>query len=325
MKILAVDDDPLLLELLEATLCGAGYENVTLANSPLDALRILEESLVPFKCILLDIQMPEMDGIELCSRIRKLEHYQTTPILMITAMTERSFVERAFAAGANDYISKPFDPFELATRLRLAEESIQQQRIVAEKVFALQHLKREVERKSRFNPETAIPIEDVPGVVDQVELENHLLQMSRSEQYQTVAVAFQIEEFDAIYARSQPSELFLTLTDVAECIADQLKRTSFIMAYAGLGVFVCLLEKNAPVLSPELLQFAQYAVDELQLEYEDGTPCKVTLAMGEVQHKTLFFSGAPTAIVHEAIESARSVASQSRFPQRHPSRIAKAV
>ena len=146
MKILAVDDDPLLLELLEATLAGAGYENVTLANSPREALEILQESLVPFKCILLDIQMPEMDGIELCSRIRRMQHYQTTPILMVTAMTERSFVERAFTAGANDYISKPFDPFELATRLRLAEESLQQHRMVAEKVFALQHLKREYGR-----------------------------------------------------------------------------------------------------------------------------------------------------------------------------------
>ncbi|KKL11123.1 hypothetical protein LCGC14_2548980, partial [marine sediment metagenome] len=156
MKILAVDDDSLLLELMQITLNGAGFNDVTLAQSADEALQCIAGSVVPFECILLDIQMPGTDGIELCARIRKMHQYRNTPILMITAMTERTFVERAFAAGANDYVSKPFDPFELVTRLRLAGESVRQNRVVAEKVFALKNLRNAFEEKSRFLPDSPV-------------------------------------------------------------------------------------------------------------------------------------------------------------------------
>ncbi|SFP42511.1 response regulator [Tranquillimonas alkanivorans] len=305
MKILAVDDDPLLLELLETTLESSGYENVSLASSGPEALRLLDSALKPYQCILLDIQMPEMDGIELCARIRRMDAYRDVPILMITAMTERSFVERAFTAGANDYISKPFDPFELTTRLRLAGERIEQQRAVSDKVFAIQSMKQELERTSRFAPDQPIQIEDVSGVVDQVMLENHLLRLPRADQYQAAAVAFRIEEFDYVYAMSRPSELFLLLTDVAECISEQFKHGEFLMSYAGSGSFVCLTQRTSPALDPQLLTRIQDSIDGLELEYENGRPCNISLVMGKPASKPLFFGGQPTTIIYEALESAR--------------------
>ncbi len=124
MKILAVDDDEILLELLAATLQMLGYAEVTTAGSASDALQIIGAEKQPFDCLLFDIQMPEMDGIQLCSIVKSMEPYKQVPVIMITAMTDRSFVDRAFAAGAVDYVTKPFDELELGTRLRIAERKL---------------------------------------------------------------------------------------------------------------------------------------------------------------------------------------------------------
>ncbi len=120
MRILAVDDDTHILEILKAVLTDAGYDEVTTTPSPLDALEMVEKGDKRFDCLLLDIQMPEMDGITLCDRLRRIDGYASVPIVMLTAMAEREYVERAFKAGATDYLTKPFDVFEITARLRVA-------------------------------------------------------------------------------------------------------------------------------------------------------------------------------------------------------------
>ena len=82
MKILAVDDDPIILELLNEVLGSTGYPDVTTVETGADALAAVEDHRQPFDCILLDIQMPGMDGIELCGRLRAMPRYRETPVLM---------------------------------------------------------------------------------------------------------------------------------------------------------------------------------------------------------------------------------------------------
>jgi len=120
LKILAVDDDMMILDLLTVALEHGGHRDVTVSTSPSEALLMVRRADVPFECIMLDVQMPEMDGIELCRNIRMSAGYEETPILMLTAMTERSYIERAFLAGATDYITKPFDVFEIGARVGVA-------------------------------------------------------------------------------------------------------------------------------------------------------------------------------------------------------------
>ena len=127
MRILAVDDDTHILEVLEAVLLDSGYQEVVTTASPLDALRIATNSTEIFDCLLLDIQMPEMDGIALCRRMRMIRGYEEIPIVMLTAMTEREYVARAFEAGATDYLTKPFDVLEIGARLRVASKLRQAQ------------------------------------------------------------------------------------------------------------------------------------------------------------------------------------------------------
>jgi CheY-like chemotaxis protein len=117
MKILAVDDDPDFLALFESTLTRLGYANVTFVTSGAEALELLSNTQVPFDCFILDIQMPEMNGIELCEEIRAIPEYEETPIVMNTILADRAHIDQAFAAGATDYLTKPIDEIEINTRL----------------------------------------------------------------------------------------------------------------------------------------------------------------------------------------------------------------
>ena len=109
MKILLVDDDETFRSLISVTLNSAGYTDVTAAESGEAALRLLANTDTPFDAFLIDIRMPGIDGIELCSCIRSMARYKKSPIIMITAFPDRVSMEDAFHAGASDYVSKPVD------------------------------------------------------------------------------------------------------------------------------------------------------------------------------------------------------------------------
>lgn len=109
--ILLVDDEPMMLDLLSLYLSPLGY-NCLKKESALEALQYLE--LHPVDLILLDIMMPEMNGLEACLEIRK---YWDTPIIMLTAMSEKTDIVKGLTLGADDYISKPFDEEELIARI----------------------------------------------------------------------------------------------------------------------------------------------------------------------------------------------------------------
>ena len=109
MRILAVDDDPVYLMLLKHVLGAIGYDRLLCISKPHEALDLLRDPRQYFDCLLLDVEMPGMNGIELCRRVRMLPAYRETPILMITAMKTIQHVQSAFLAGANDYVHKPIN------------------------------------------------------------------------------------------------------------------------------------------------------------------------------------------------------------------------
>jgi CheY-like chemotaxis protein len=113
MKILSVDDDWMILELLELAMSVSGQHELTTVTSGEKAIQLLEQGEQRFDCFLLDIQMPHIYGVELCRVIREMPMYKRTPILMATAMSQKVYIDRALAAGASDYVTKPFDFEEL--------------------------------------------------------------------------------------------------------------------------------------------------------------------------------------------------------------------
>lgn len=117
-RIVAIDDSPVALNIIGATLTEFGFEDVTFFDNPVKALEEMKAERLDADLILLDVMMPEMDGIELCARIRELQHWTDVPIVMLTSRKDIEALSSAFMAGANDYVTKPFDSIELHARIR---------------------------------------------------------------------------------------------------------------------------------------------------------------------------------------------------------------
>ena len=114
-KILLVDDEPDILEIVEYNLKNEGYKVYT-ASSGIEGVSLAKE--VKPDLILLDVMMPEMDGIEACDKIRKIPSLEHTIIAFLTARGEDYSQVAGFEAGADDYITKPVKPKVLTSRLK---------------------------------------------------------------------------------------------------------------------------------------------------------------------------------------------------------------
>ena len=106
-KILIVDDDPDIIEILTYNLSNEGY-NVKSAVNGIEALKKAKKFIPDI--ILLDVMMPEMDGIEACSNLREIESLSKSMIIFLSARGEDFTQIAAFDAGADDYINKPVKP-----------------------------------------------------------------------------------------------------------------------------------------------------------------------------------------------------------------------
>ena len=113
--VLGVDDGPENLFLLQAVIKSGGYAFVA-AKSGAECLSLIHR-LIP-RLILLDIQMPDMDGFETCRRLRANPALRQIPIAFLTASKSAADVTAGLAAGGNDFIVKPFDPAKLLERVR---------------------------------------------------------------------------------------------------------------------------------------------------------------------------------------------------------------
>lgn len=109
MGILIVDDSEDQLLLLERLLRNAGHRNIILADSAIKALDMLKNSSasLDIDLVLMDVNMPGMDGIEACYKIKEDERLKDIPVIIITASNEIVKLQSAFSAGAVDYITKP--------------------------------------------------------------------------------------------------------------------------------------------------------------------------------------------------------------------------
>ena len=114
-KILLVDDDPDILEFIEYNLEKEGFE-VSTANNGLEAIKVAQ-SIIP-DLILLDVMMPELDGVETCARIREIESIKNTRVAFLTARGEDYSQIAGFDAGGDDYILKPVKPRVLVSRIK---------------------------------------------------------------------------------------------------------------------------------------------------------------------------------------------------------------
>lgn len=116
-KILVIDDDDLVVVAIQELLTPMGFTVITSTSGP-DALKKLAEET--FDLIILDVVMPEMDGFEVCRRVRQIPAYAETSVMMLTARSGEEDRKRGLEVGANLYLPKPISPTRLIAMVQEA-------------------------------------------------------------------------------------------------------------------------------------------------------------------------------------------------------------
>ena len=147
MRILVAEDDAVTRKLLESTLGRLRFEVIAVAdgNAAWNALETLKGKDAP-ELAVLDWMMPGLEGIQILRRLRTTPGFELLYVILLTSRTDKEDVAYGLAAGANDYIAKPFDPSELEARVRVGERMVKLQRSLAARVaeleVALAHVQR---------------------------------------------------------------------------------------------------------------------------------------------------------------------------------------
>jgi two-component system cell cycle response regulator len=113
--ILVVDDDDILRSMLGMLLSTSSY-GVLEARNGQQALALLEREVAA--CILLDVMMPEMDGFEVCRRVKSNPASAHIPVILVTALVDEEQRQHGFAVGADDFVNKPIDARRLLTAIQ---------------------------------------------------------------------------------------------------------------------------------------------------------------------------------------------------------------
>jgi DNA-binding response OmpR family regulator len=150
MRVLIADDEATSRHLIQATLGGWGFQ-VVVAVDGCEALRVLQESRGP-EIAMLDWMMPGIDGLEVCRRVRATMPNAATYIILVTARGGLENVVRGLEAGADDYITKPFDPRELRARLHVGVRVVQLQRALVERFQELENALKRVKQLQGLLP-----------------------------------------------------------------------------------------------------------------------------------------------------------------------------
>lgn len=290
MKVLVVDDEPSILELLKTALNALGTYDVSIASSGIDALRLLDKEDPPFDCLLLDIQMPKMNGITLCREARQFPEYSDTPIIMLTAMSEKKYVDQAFTSGATDYLTKPFDFLELRSRLGTARKLVETNTRTYDSLEVAKKLKQELDSTLQFSIEDPIGIEGVERVLGYAQFENYVLQLSKGRRFTSFATAIKISRAQYLHSSMSSVDFRDMVHDAAYAISKLTRNAENVLSYRGNGTFLCISDarKKVPLASMEtqlnqllatLLSRRQMS-NEVQLLVGDSLPMRSLTKLG---------------------------------------------
>ena len=150
MKVLIAEDDRVSRRLLEATLNKFGFEVISTANGG-EAWAVLQGEDPPSLAIL-DWIMPEMNGIEICKRVRLLPTATPPYLILLTAKREKTDVVIGLDAGANDYLTKPCDRSELRARIQVGTHVLELQKSLVERVQELEDALSQVKQLQGLLP-----------------------------------------------------------------------------------------------------------------------------------------------------------------------------
>ena len=150
MRILIAEDDMVSRRVLQLTLTNWGHEVVMTTDGD-EALAALQREDAP-RLTILDWMMPGMDGIEVCRRLRQTPRVTPIYIILLTAKSNKQDIVQGLSAGANDYVTKPFDREELRARVQVGTTVVELQESLAERISELEDALTQVKQLQGILP-----------------------------------------------------------------------------------------------------------------------------------------------------------------------------
>ena len=261
-RVLVVDDEPSILELLKAALTALGGHDVETAGSGQEALLMLARSRAQFDLVLLDIQMPEMNGVEACKQIRALPSYRDVPVIMLTAMSQMDYVEKAFLAGATDYVTKPFNFDDLRNRIANAFRAAESRRIAQSQSGELAPLVGRG-RTERVKYDAKLDFSQYARVLETERFDNYVRQMVGSRAPYTSAFAVKVSNGYYLHRALSSEDFAEAMREVAALLATATEKMGSLISYRGQGIFLCVEYGNRLSDPEEIERFINAEVSGL--------------------------------------------------------------
>jgi diguanylate cyclase (GGDEF)-like protein len=267
LNILIADDEALSRRLLEKTLERAGYDVLAVENGK-QALEILTAPDAP-RLALLDWVMPEVDGPSVCRAVRKRTNQTYVYMLLLTSKGSKEEIVRGLEAGADDYLTKPFDAEELRARLR-----------VGERILLLEDRLVEARENMRFRA-THDPLTSLLNRGAVLDLLGRELQRSRRENKSTAILLGDIDHFKLVndtYGHIVGDEV---LGEIANRLLNSVRSYDFVGRYGGEEFLVVLNSCDASY-GPSRAEAIRKSVSITPIQTAKG-PVSVTMSFGILQ------------------------------------------
>lgn len=240
-RVLVVDDEPSILELVKTALETLENYQVAIAISADEAIEIIDNAEDPFDSFLLDIQMPEVSGIELLREIRRLPEYTDTPVLMLTAMSDRKYIDRAFLEGASDYVNKPFDFLELRSRIKSAHSLVEARRQSEDDRGHVSDTAQAQPSGPQFAFADPFSLVGVGRTLGYIEFDNYINQLTRMKLFSSRAVSVILQDAELFFNLAGGNSFHNAILAVAGCIERATHEMDCVFSYRGGGVFLLIL------------------------------------------------------------------------------------
>ncbi len=270
--ILVVDDVPVNIQLLTTYLASEGYDILS-ARDGVEAIELVRKHLPDL--ILLDVMMPKMNGFEVCQVIKSDKDTMFIPVIMVTALNELEDKIKGMNAGADDFISKPFNKLELMVRVRSLLRIKFLNDALGEKVVELQKAKEELRQ---------LAITDgLTGLYNYRYFKEHLTQeLNRAKRHKldVSVVMLDIDHFKHYNDTNGHPAGDTVLRQLSRLLKDNIRNIDLAARYGGEEFVLVLLEANkaaAKIVAEKIRRL----VEERQFEFEETQPTgKITISTG---------------------------------------------
>src|SRR5450759_339446 len=259
-RILVIDDEPMISRGL-TTLLGKRGMTVTAVNDPLRFWTVLDETKP--NLILLDLEMPKISGTELCRVVRSDPRWSELPVIFLTGHTDQASVQRVFAAGADDYVGKPFVPAELMMRIESRLTGV----------------------KARRAPVETDPLTGLPIAHKATEQINRFLRLARRKSDPYSIGVLQVDAFARLESTFGRGTGDVVLRAIGELLPKSFRAEDVVGWWGGADFTIGMYGSTKEHAAIKLGQVCS-KIDEKNFLAEDGQRVHVSCSGGVAQYQT---------------------------------------